>query len=83
MVDSSFWDQDEVALFEDIAQMTTLDAERDTELQSLFDDAMFNPDLTYDERAEAYEMMVDYLWEAYGIDFEDAFDWEGYREYYG
>lgn len=82
MVDSSWWSQDETELWIELTEGTA-GAERDPELQSLFDDAMFNPDLTRDERDEAYDMMVDYMWNAYGIDFEDAFDWEGYREYYG
>jgi len=82
MVDSSWWDQDETELWIDLTA-GTVGMERDPELQSLFDDAMFNPDLDADERAEAYEMMIDYMWEAYGLDFEDVFDWEAYREYYG
>lgn len=44
---------------------------------------MFNPDLSREERLDAYEMMIDYMMEAYGLDFEDVFDWELYREYYG
>lgn len=82
MVDNSWWTQDETELWIDLMEGTA-GGDRDPELQALFDDAMFNPDLTADERDEAYLMMVDYLWEAYAIDFEDAFDWEGYREYYG
>lgn len=82
MVDTSWWDQGETELWLDLTA-GTIGAERDPELQSLFDDAMFNPDLTADERADAYDMMIDYMWDAYGIDFEDAFDWEGFREYYG
>jgi hypothetical protein len=82
MVDTSWWDQDETELWLDLTG-GALGAERDPELQSLFDDAMFNPDLSPEEREEVYDMMVDYMWDAYGIDFEDTFDWEGYREYYG
>jgi hypothetical protein len=82
MVDSSWWDQDETELWIDLTA-GTIGAERDPELQSLFDDAMFNPDLSREERQEAYEMMIDYMWEAYALDFEDVFDWEAYREYYG
>ena len=58
-------------------------ADRDPELQELFDDALFNPDLSDADRADAYDMLLDYMWEAYHLDFEDVFDWDGYREWYG
>lgn len=54
----------------------------DYHLQDLFDDALFNDDLTSDERSSAYEELVDYLYDEYGIDFEQSFDWEDYREWY-
>lgn len=82
MVDSSWWNQEETELWIDLTS-GAIGAERDPELQSLFDDAMFNPDLSREERLDAYEMMIDYMMEAYGLDFEDVFDWELYREYYG
>ena len=54
----------------------------DQQLQDLFDVAMFDPQATPEERAAAYEDLVSTLWEEYGIDFEDIFDWEDYRDWY-
>jgi hypothetical protein len=35
-----------------------------------------------DGNDNAYRDLVDYMWEMYGIDFEDAFDWDDFREWY-
>lgn len=55
---------------------------QDSYLQGLFDTAMFDPDATHEQREEAYDALIDYMWDTYGIDFEDVFDWEDYREWY-
>jgi hypothetical protein len=49
----------------------------DHRAQELFMEAFFDND----ERA--YSDLVDYMWDVYGIDFEDAFSWEDFREWYG
>lgn len=49
----------------------------DHHAQELFMEAMFN------DNAEAYEALIDYMWDVHGIDFEDAFSWEDFREWYG
>jgi hypothetical protein len=54
----------------------------DSYLQELFDIAMFDTDISREVRDDAYDSLVDYLWNEYGIDFEDMFDWEDYREWY-
>jgi hypothetical protein len=54
----------------------------DAYLQALFDQAMFDPELPAGERESAYNAMVEYLWDEYGLDFEDVFDWEDYRDWY-
>jgi hypothetical protein len=60
-------------------------------------DILFGNDMVVDERAqelfieaffeggndEAYQELVDFIWDEYGIDFEDAFQWEDFREWYG
>lgn len=43
----------------------------------LFEHAVF------DQTQAAYDALVDYMWDQYGIDFEDAFSWEDFREWYG
>jgi hypothetical protein len=54
----------------------------DPVLQELFDTSFLNPDVTTDERRDAYDELVEYMWNEYGVDFEDVFDWEDYRVYY-
>jgi hypothetical protein len=58
------------------------DREEDPYLQHLFDTAMFEENVSVEERQAAYEELNQYLWDVYGIDFEDAFDWEDYRAWY-
>lgn len=52
------------------------DFEIDVHAQELFAHAMMDGD------EQAYQDMIDYLWDQYGIDFEDAFDWEDFRAWY-
>lgn len=49
----------------------------DQRAQDLFVEAFFN------DNEMAYSDLVDYMWDVYGIDFEDAFSWEAFREWYG
>lgn len=59
-------------------------------------DILFGEGDVVDERAQAlffegvidkdegaYQDLLDYMWEEYGIDFEEAFDWQDFREWYG
>lgn len=48
----------------------------DQHAQDLFSQAFF------DNNDAAYIDLVDYMWDEYGIDFEQAFDWEDFRDYY-
>jgi hypothetical protein len=75
------WYSQEVSLFVDLLSGDP-EGFGDTYLQRLFDMAMFEEDISRDDREDAYQAMVDYLWSEYGIDFEDAFDWEDYRAWY-
>lgn len=54
----------------------------DDRAQDLFDTGWFDPDATQVERRDAQEDLVEYLWYEYGIDFDEAFDWIDYREWY-
>lgn len=51
-------------------------------LQAQFHTALFEPELSERERDEAYEAMVEYLYDEYEIEFDEVFDWEAYREWY-
>lgn len=77
------WDADEVSLFLNLIDNAYGgQAESDPELKELFDAALFDPDISARDREDAYEDLVDYLWDVYGIDFDEMFDWEDYREWY-
>lgn len=49
----------------------------DHHAQDLFMEAFFG-----DNKDEAYNELVDYMRTVYDIDFEDAFTWEDFREWY-
>lgn len=49
----------------------------DTHARDLFEEAFFG------HSQQAYDDLVDYIWDEYGIDFEEAFEWEDFREWYG
>jgi hypothetical protein len=51
--------------------------EVDPHALALFEDAVFNSD------EGAYRDLVDWMWDQYGIDFEEAFSWDDFREWYG
>lgn len=56
----------------------------DQNAQLLFHESLFNfQDWTDAQREAIGDMMNDYFMDEYGIDFEDMFDWEAYREWYG
>jgi hypothetical protein len=55
----------------------------DDSLQLLFHEALFDMELDPDTRDNIYNTLVEYMWDEYGIDFDDVFDWEAYREWYG
>lgn len=47
--------------------------------------AAFHPDsgFSHSRRDAFFEYLIDYAEDEYGIDFEEEFDWEGFREWYG
>lgn len=48
----------------------------DTRAQELFVQAFF------EDNDKAYVDLVDYMWNEYHMDFEEAFEWEDFREWY-
>lgn len=78
------WYSTELVLFDQLINGNE-DIGSDYRLQDLFDDALFNgfETLTPEERSDALDELRDYLWDEYGIDFDQEFDWESWREWYG
>lgn len=75
------WEYDERELYKDLIGGER-EALEDYELQDLFHDALFDLEIDRLEREHAYQDLLDYLYDEYGIDFESEFDWEDYREWY-
>lgn len=75
------WSQQESHMFDDLINGDpTLGS--DQTLQLLFDVALFQDGFTPRERDGVQAALEEYLWDEYGIDFDDAFDWAAYREWY-
>jgi hypothetical protein len=53
------------------------DTQFDSHAQELFVEAFFN------DNDAAYIDLVEYMHDEYGIDFEQEFDWQDFREWYG
>jgi hypothetical protein len=75
------WSNYEINLFDDMTSHNSRMAD-DEMLQNLYDAALFNHDVSKSDRAVVLNFMRDYMWDNYGMDFDQAFDWDGFREAY-
>lgn len=76
------WSDKQIELFDSAFELQP-SAYDDDYLLSLFDTALFSFDeLTEQERAEALEELRDYVYDEYGYEFDDYFDWDDYRDWY-
>lgn len=71
----------EFRLFEDMAGHDPR-MYSDTFVQNLYDAALFRHDVSTSDRADILNALRDYMEDEYGVDFDDVFDWEGFREAY-
>lgn len=55
----------------------------DSEARDLFNDVMYNNELSMGERLDAYNELTIYLYDEYGLVFEEIWDWDAFREWYG
>lgn len=81
MADIYEWSNVEFQLYNN-ALGHTPDAFDDRFTQTLYDTALFNWDISPNERAAVLDALRDRMWDQYGLDFDDVFDWESYREAY-
>lgn len=58
------------------------DASYDQTAHNLFYDAMYNDDLTIDQRIDTFDQLQDYLYDEYDIYFADVWDWDDFRAWY-
>jgi hypothetical protein len=76
------WDDSERQIFDNLIGGSEAEFFDDSYLKIAFHEAMFDRDLAAPTRAEFRENLEAYLAREYGIDFNDAFDYEAYREWY-
>ncbi len=75
------WSDTEKQLFNDMLRNQP-QARRDDNLQDLFDEALFRRGGNRIDRDSAYTELQRVLYEDYGIDFDDVFEWEDYKTWY-
>lgn len=78
--DDEMTPEEETELLYDVIGFT--DASYDQTAHSLFYDAMYNDELTIDERMQMFEDLQDYIYEEYGLIFAELWDWDDFREWY-
>ena len=72
------WSDFEKRLWDDFPD----DVVDDRIAQAMYNDAYFNHDLTSDDRMAIRSAFSDYLDQEYGIDFDQIFDWDAWRDAY-
>jgi len=58
------------------------DTPGDSYVRETFWDVMYNDNISLNERMSMYDNLSDYLYEEYGIEFDDLWDWEDFRDWY-
>lgn len=84
------WSEDETRLFDqalgniadEYGEALTARIHEDEWVGFLYHEAMWDFDLPGDMRGTAYEAFVQYMEDYFGVEWEDVYDWEAYREAY-
>src|SRR3954447_8376696 len=75
------WGAGKAALWTDATKSEPRMA-RDENAQRFYDAAFFTMAETREQRELNQQNFVEFIWDEYGIDWDDNFDWESYREDY-
>lgn len=75
------WSEQEANLYDDFLSGNP-EIASDHQLQFLYHAALFETDLSAPDRHIILVELENYLLEEYDIEFDDVFDWDGYREWY-
>lgn len=59
------------------------DVPGDSFVRDTFWDVMYNDELSLQQRMDLYDELSDYLYDEYGLEFDDIWDWDAFREWYG
>lgn len=58
------------------------DVPGDSYVRDTFWEIMYDDNLSAQERLDRYEELSDYLYEEYGLEFYDVWDWDDFRSWY-
>lgn len=78
-IDIKEWGSNEKVMYTDVFEG---DEAYDEYVAALYHEAYFNFDNNRDLKVAFRDRLDEYLLSAYGIDFQQDFDWETYREMY-
>lgn len=85
-MDIGDWSDDELRLFqeaiENVDPSIRDDVFNDPWVSTLYDVAMWDFEVAPDFRQAAYDEFVRYMEAEYGIEWDEIYDWEAYREAY-
>lgn len=73
------WDETPARLWDNLTHGQGWD---DNYGKMLFEMSFADPE-TADVRRQAYDFLREWMTDEYGLDFDDAFNWELWREWYG
>lgn len=76
------WSRTEELLFENLGRENQ-NVFEDELLQQAFDLGWFDMNVSSGYREAAREFVVEWLDSEYGVQFDDVFDWQAWREAYG
>jgi hypothetical protein len=80
------WSEDEANLFADaignMGDEIGAQVAQDEWANFLYHEAMWDFDIPADYRAGAYDAFVEYMQDTYGVEWDEVYDWEAYREAY-
>ena len=80
------WSEEESELFQDAINIIGGDLgeqiQNDDWVGFLYHEAMWDFDIPADYRQGAYDAFVEYMDDVYGVDWDEVYDWEAYREAY-
>lgn len=75
------WSQIEFGLYDSMAGHNP-GMYNDQWMQTLYDAALFDHDVASQDRSAILNALRDHMWNEYGMDFDDVFNWDGFREAY-
>lgn len=75
------WSEDEANLYDELVSGNP-EIAGDHQLQFLYNEALFDMELSPPDRQIVLDLLEEYLWDEYNIDFDDVFDWDAYRDWY-